>query len=69
MPNKIDLEIDGKQHWDDKERSKHDKIIDKKLTDLGYLVYRMPWNSINTIEWKDMMRKKIKDFFELLNSL
>lgn len=65
----IDLEIDGKQHWEDKERAEHDKIRDKKLTDLGYLVYRIPWNSINTIDGKDMMRKKIKDFFEFLNSL
>ena len=39
--NKIDLEIDGKQH---KERKEHDIERDKFLTENGFIVYRIKWN-------------------------
>lgn len=63
---KIDLEIDGKQH---KDRKDHDKERDKYLTGLGYVVYRIDWNSINNQKGKDLMKSKIEAFLEYYNSL
>ena len=56
---KIDLEIDGKQH---NYRVEHDKKRDEYLTNLGYIVYRVKWNNINTIEGKSLMKDKISSF-------
>ena len=63
---KIDLEIDGKQH---KDRKDHDKERDAYLTNLGYIVYRIDWNSINNQKGKDLMKSKIEAFLEYYNSL
>lgn len=62
----VDLEIDGRQHIDRKE---HDAKRDTYLESLGYIVYRIDWNSINKDEGKDIMNEKIKDFLNFLNSL
>ena len=64
----IDLEIDGKQH------TYSDRVIsdikrDCFLTNKGYIVYRIPWNSINTTANKQLMERKIKDFLEFYNNL
>ena len=44
---KIDLEIDGKQHL---RKEVHDKDIirDERLKTMGYTIYRVPWNEINS---------------------
>lgn len=63
----IDLEIDGKQH---KERVEHDKERDEYITsELGFIVYRIPWNEIKTEKGKAKMKEKIDNFFEFYNSL
>lgn len=45
LPNKIDLEIDGKQHKLEDRRA-HDKIRDERLTNNGWKVYRIEWKSL-----------------------
>ena len=65
---KIDLEIDGKQHkYDD--RKQHDIERDQFLFDLGYIVYRIEWNSINNEEGKQEMKSKIDKFLEFYESI
>lgn len=65
----IDLQIDGKQHWCDESRKQSDKIRDQKLTAIGYIVYRIPWNSLNTKNGKTIMKQKIQDFLNFFNQL
>ena len=65
---KIDLEIDGKQHKY-KDRAAHDKQRDIYLQKRGYIVYRIPWNSINTDAGKVEMKQKIDKFLEFYNSI
>lgn len=57
----IDLEIDGKQHTY-QDRANSDIIRDLYLTKQGYLVYRIPWNDINTEHGKTEMQNKIDAF-------
>lgn len=66
--NLIDLEIDGKQH-SYKERIESDKIRDSFLKSLGYIVYRIKWNEINTENGKKIMKEKIEDFLTFIHSL
>ena len=66
-PN-IDLEIDGKQHQYE-ERKEHDIERDKNLSDNGYIVYRIPWNEINTSEGKEKMKEKIDAFIQWYHNL
>lgn len=62
----VDLEIDGKQHeYDD--RKKSDEERDAYLTSIGYSVYRIKWNEVNTDEGKAEMKKKIDAFLSYLN--
>lgn len=62
---KIDLEIDGSQH--NKPDAKYkDKIRDERLTNMGYIIYRIPWNEINTGFGKELMKKKIDDFLKFI---
>lgn len=65
---KIDLEIDGKQH-NYPERKLHDSIRDEYLKNLGYVIYRISWNSINTKDGKDKMEAKINNFIKFYNSI
>lgn len=65
---KIDLEIDGKQHQRD-DRKQHDKERDEYLTNLGYIVYRIPWNNVSTDSGKEKMRIKISDFLEFYSKI
>lgn len=62
---KIDLEIDGGQHKLP-EHIEHDKLRDKRLTELGYIVYRVEWNDINKEEGSLEMKRKIDDFLNFL---
>lgn len=65
---KIDLEIDGKQHkYIDRYES--DKIRDLYLKSLGYIVYRIDWNEINTDNGKKLMEEKINNFLIFINNL
>lgn len=65
---KLDLEIDGKQHkYED--RKEHDLERDEYLKSLGYIVYRIEWNSINNQKGKDLMKEKINNFLEFYNNL
>lgn len=65
---KIDLEIDGKQH-NYPERKKHDLERDSYLSNLGFIVYRIPWNEINTENGKKEMKEKINKFINFYNSI
>ena len=63
----IDLEIDGKQHTYS-DRAESDVIRDTNLTDLGYHVYRIPWNEINSDDGKAKMKQKIEEFLAFYNA-
>jgi very-short-patch-repair endonuclease len=63
----IDLEIDGKQHTY-ADRAESDLIRDTNLTGLGYLVYRIPWNEVNSDAGKAQMKQKIDDFLVFYNT-
>ena len=63
---KIDLEIDGKQH---KDRKDHDKERDEYLINLGYIIYRIDWNSINNQKGKNLMKSKIEKFLDFYDNL
>ena len=65
---RIDLEIDGKQH-NIEERKKHDSERDKFLTENGYIVYRIPWNSVNTESGKEKMKLKIENFLSFYKNV
>ena len=66
--NKIDLEIDGKQHkYPDRQQS--DLKRNKDLSNLGYLVYRIEWNEINSEHGKNMMKEKIDSFLQFYSCL
>lgn len=64
----IDLEIDGKQHKY-KDRVESDKKKDEYLKSLGYIVYRIEWNTINNEEGKLKMKNKIDSFLEFYESI
>ena len=64
----IDLEIDGKQHTYE-DRAASDKIRDELLTKQGYIVYRIPWNEINSEKGKAQMKEKIDNFLNWYNNL
>lgn len=63
---KIDLEIDGKQHnFEDRKQS--DIKRDQFINSLGIEVYRIPWNEINSIKGKQLIKEKIDKFLEFYN--
>lgn len=64
----IDLEIDGSQHLRE-DHIEHDQKRDSYIKNKGILIYRVPWNSINTKNGKILMKKKIDDFLEFYNKL
>jgi very-short-patch-repair endonuclease/ribosomal protein S14 len=64
----VDLEIDGKQHTYP-DRATSDVTRDLYLTKQGYLVYRIPWNEINTDVGKQEMQQKINDFIKFYLAL
>lgn len=59
---KIDLEIDGQQHLKP-ERIESDKIRDAFLSK-EYIIYRVPWNEINSEQGKILMQDKINKFLQ-----
>lgn len=62
----IDLEIDGKQH-NYSDRRESDARRDALLKAKGWLIYRIPWNEINSEKGKQKMKTKIKDFLDWLH--
>ena len=64
----IDLEIDGKQHTYE-DRKQHDTRRDNYLKSKGYLIYRIPWNEINSEKGKLLMKSKIDKFLDFYNSI
>jgi very-short-patch-repair endonuclease len=64
---KIALEIDGKQHLLE-DRIKSDKLKDEFLTSEGWMVYRIPWCSVNTQTGKDLMKSNINKFIDYYNN-
>ena len=65
---KIDLEIDGKQHKY-QDRVESDSNRDEYLKNLGYIVYRVEWNEINTDGGKKNMKNKIESFIDFYNNI
>lgn len=63
----IDLEIDGAQHLKP-ERVESDKMRDEFLKD-KYLIYRIPWNEINSERGSLLMKEKIDEFLSFYNNL
>lgn len=65
---KIDLEIDGKQH-NYLDRIEHDKIRDEYLTSNNFIVYRIQWNEISSTNGSLQMKEKIDRFLNFLNTI
>lgn len=62
----IDLEIDGKQHkYED--RIEHDIERDAYMKSIGYVVYRIDWNEINSDDGKNLMKSKIDNFLNFIS--
>jgi len=61
---KFALEIDGRQHREKRLKFRDDKK-DRFLTENGWKVYRIEWNSINNESGKKMMKEKISKFLEI----
>ena len=64
IKNKIDIEIDGNQHRDDKKIVKHDIERTKNLKKKGWRVYRIFWSNYQkkTFQEKQKIIQKLKDF-------
>lgn len=59
---KIDIEIDGQQHFRNNESIEHDKERDNFLLDKNWKIYRMAW-----LEMKNKPNEIIKDFLNWLD--
>lgn len=66
LKNKIDLEIDGKQHLYP-ERKEKDIKRDLLLKQNGWKVYRIEWNEIVSEVGSELMKKKINEFIQWYN--
>ena len=64
---KLDLEIDGKQHFY-KDRLESDKIRDLKLKENGFNVYRIQWKNPINKENKAYIKAEIEKFLNYYNS-
>ena len=65
---RIDLEIDGNQHKNDKRIIEHDIKRDNKSKDAGFIVYRIMWSDYQKLnqEERETFLCELKEF--LLNS-
>lgn len=59
---KIAIEIDGSQHWKNKERIKSDKKKNKKLIEDGWRIFRIKYDFV--IKDIDFCIKRLKKFIE-----
>lgn len=63
VDKKIDVEVDGEQHYRDTRIVEHDKIRTKILNDLGWTVFRIRWatyKKLNESKKQDILNQ-IKD--------
>lgn len=61
LPGKVDLEIDGSQHYDERQKQQtHDKKRTQDLELNGYKVYRIRWR--NPVTHHDIVEQDIKKF-------
>jgi predicted RNA-binding Zn-ribbon protein involved in translation (DUF1610 family) len=58
---RIDLEIDGKQHFY-KERQESDELRDNLLKNNNYLVYRIKWKNPTNDKNREFIKGQIEDF-------
>ena len=65
---KLDLEIDGKQH-NLIERKTSDKLRDETLVKNQYVVYRIPWRSLNKECGKIFIKNEIQKLLSFLKHL
>ena len=65
---RLDLEIDGGQHQNPENRE-HDIERDQLLSERGFIVYRVPWNEINSKKGSLLMKEKIDKFLSMYNNL
>lgn len=65
---RVDLEIDGDQHKNDKRIIEHDIKRDNKSKDAGFIVYRIMWSDYQKLnqEERESFLSELKDF--LLNN-
>jgi hypothetical protein len=67
FPNwKLDLEIDGSQHWQYEERIQSDITRDIALKANGIKVYRIPWPGV---EKKEVLSMEIEKFLSYVDEL
>lgn len=64
----IALEIDGGQHKEISLKYRDDKK-DKFLIENGWVVYRIPWKSINNDSGKEYIKKEILKFINFYNKI
>ena len=64
LANKIDLEIDGKQHKLE-DRKEHDRVRDERLTKNGWKVYRIEWKALP--KNNEYIKEEINKFLEWYN--
>lgn len=64
----VDLEIDGGQH-ELPENIAHDEIRNKTLESMGYIIYRVTWNEVTSLEGKTLMDSKIQRFLDFYQDL
>lgn len=64
--NKIDLEIDGEQHHNDKKMKEHDRRRDEASSKAGFIVYRVDWRYYQRLshEEKEDYLARLKIFFK-----
>jgi len=66
LPKNVDLEIDGSQH---QYRTESDNRRDELISSIGYKIYRISWNDINSSAGKNLMKQKIDKFLKWYNNL
>lgn len=61
---KIDIEIDGEQHYVDRRIIEHDKRRNQRLLDSGWRIYRIRWSKYKALSFKEKQKEiqKLKNF-------
>jgi very-short-patch-repair endonuclease len=65
---KVDIEIDGEQHYLDTRIIESDKRRSKFLEDLGWKIYRIRWSEYQTMD-SENRRKVVSEIKSLLNKV
>ena len=65
--NKIDIEVDGEQHYLDKRIVEHDIRRNEFLEKEGWFVYRIRWSFFKNLD-KDLQIKYVKDICDIIES-